>query len=81
MSTIKHKGINQIQNCIDTLKTNPDSRRIMVNAWNVQQLKDMTLPPCHFAFQFYTEELTMTNLLEWCIHNTNHIHWPIKQLH
>ena len=55
---VKKQGINQIQNCIDMLKTNPDSRRIMVNSWNVSQLPDMTLPPCHFAFQFYTEELT-----------------------
>lgn len=52
------KKINQIENAIKTLKTNPDSRRIMVNAWNVSDLEDMVLPPCHFGFQLYTTELT-----------------------
>jgi thymidylate synthase len=52
------KGINQIQNAIETLKTNPDSRRIMVNAWNVAEIDEMTLPPCHWGFELYTEELT-----------------------
>jgi thymidylate synthase len=51
-------GINQIQNAINTLKNNPDSRRIMVSAWNVGELYQMALPPCHWAFELYTEELT-----------------------
>jgi len=51
--------INQIQQCIDELKNNPDSRRIMVNAWNVGDLKDMKLPPCHYGFQLYTIELSL----------------------
>jgi thymidylate synthase len=51
-------GINQIQQAIDTLKTNPDSRRIIVSAWNVGELDNMVLPPCHWAFELYTEELT-----------------------
>jgi thymidylate synthase len=51
-------NIDQIQQAIHTLKTNPDSRRIIVNAWNVDSLKDMVLPPCHWAFELYTEELT-----------------------
>ena len=50
------KGVNQIQNAIDTLKTDPDSRRIIISAWNVGELKDMKLPPCHWAFELYTEE-------------------------
>ena len=53
------KGVDQIQQAIHTLKTNPDSRRIIVSAWNVDSLKDMVLPPCHWAFELYTEELTI----------------------
>jgi thymidylate synthase len=50
--------LDQIQNLINDLKTNPDSRRLMVNAWNVGELDSMTLPPCHYGFQVYTRELS-----------------------
>lgn len=53
------RGINQIQQALDTLKSNPDSRRIIVNSWNVREIEEMTLPPCHWAFELYTEELTV----------------------
>jgi thymidylate synthase len=51
--------VDQIQNLINDLKTNPDSRRLMVNAWNVGELNQMVLPPCHYGFQVYTRELSM----------------------
>ena len=50
--------IDQIQKLINDLKTNPDSRRLMVNAWNVGELNQMVLPPCHYGFQVYTRELS-----------------------
>jgi thymidylate synthase len=49
---------DQIQKLINDLKTNPDSRRLMVSAWNVGELDQMVLPPCHYGFQVYTRELS-----------------------
>jgi thymidylate synthase len=56
--SIMYGGQDQIQNLINELKTNPDSRRLMVNAWNVGELGQMVLPPCHYGFQVYTRELS-----------------------
>jgi thymidylate synthase len=50
--------VDQIANLIEELKTNPDSRRLMVNAWNVGDLPTMALPPCHYGFQVYTRKTT-----------------------
>jgi len=55
---LQSEMIDQIQNLIDDLKTNPDSRRLMVNAWNVGELDQMVLPPCHYGFQVYTRKTT-----------------------
>jgi thymidylate synthase len=51
---------DQILRLVHSLKTNPDSRRLMVSAWNVGELDLMVLPPCHYGFQVYTRELDET---------------------
>jgi len=58
-------NVDQIQNSINLLKTDPDSRRNIVSAWNVGELDKMTLPPCHNFFQFYTRDLTIKEKLNY----------------
>jgi thymidylate synthase len=57
--------IDQIQNLINDLKTNPDSRRLMVSAWNVGEMDEMVLPPCHYGFQVYTRELSLKERVDY----------------
>lgn len=52
------RSVNQIAEMVKLLKTNPDSRRMLVSAWNAADVEGMLLPPCYYAFQLYTTELT-----------------------
>ena len=61
---LNNRYIDQIQNSIDLLKTQPDSRRNIVSAWNVAEIDAAVLPPCHTEFQLYTRELTQKERLE-----------------
>jgi len=56
--------VDQIANLINDLKTNPDSRRLMISAWNAGELDQMVLPPCHYGFQVYTRELSMDERMQ-----------------
>jgi thymidylate synthase len=55
--------IDQIEKIINTIKTNPDSRRIIVSAWNVAEVDQMALPPCHLIFQFYVADGKLSCLM------------------
>jgi thymidylate synthase len=61
---VLREGVDQISNLIKDLQTNPNSRRLMVSAWNVADIHKMTLPPCHYGFQVYTRELTIKERFE-----------------
>lgn len=54
-NTFRTVEINQIENIIKEIKENPTSRRLLVSAWNVAELDEMALPPCHYSFQFYVD--------------------------
>jgi thymidylate synthase len=62
---VKYKGINQIDNIIETLQTSLDNRRMLVSAWNVSDIDDCKLPPCHILYQFYTDEMTFEERNEY----------------
>ncbi|USB34925.1 thymidylate synthase [Paenibacillus sp. YPG26] len=61
--TPEGKHIDQISNVIDAIKRNPDSRRHLVSAWNVAEIEQMKLPPCHFVFQFYVADGKLSCML------------------
>ena len=52
-------GVDQLYNLVDAIRNNPDSRRLMVSAWNVSELNEMVLPPCHYGFQVYINDGVM----------------------
>lgn len=55
---VKWGGVNQVKELIKTLKNNPDDRRMIISAWNVDEIPNMALPPCHYCCQFYTKKMT-----------------------
>ena len=55
-----YQWASQLDGVINEIKTNPHSRRLLVSAWNVSELKEMALPPCHVLFQFYVEGNTLS---------------------
>jgi len=57
-------SVDQIKNLIEQIKDNPDSRRLMVNAWNPGDIDKMVLPPCHYGFQVYTRELNLDERID-----------------
>jgi len=61
--TADGRSIDQISQAVDTLRNNPDSRRIIVSAWNVGEIETMALPPCHAFFQFYVADGKLSCLL------------------
>lgn len=67
----RDKKNDQIQRIIDTLKTNPNDRRMLCVAFNPDQLGRMALPPCHVMFQFYTRELKREERLNWLSNTTS----------
>jgi len=80
---LEYDEIDQIQNLINDLKTNPDSRRLMVNSWNVGELSEMVLPPCHYGFQVYTRELSLLERREIAKDKLGQMEWAdvIKLAH
>jgi thymidylate synthase len=72
------REIDQIANLINNLKTNPDSRRLMVSAWDVGSIDQMVLPPCHYGFQVYTRELSDEERLNWMKNNKSNVVLPMR---
>lgn len=64
-------NVDQISNLIEELKDNPDSRRLMVSAWNAGDIDKMVLPPCHYGFQVYTRILDLDERIDWYHKNSD----------
>lgn len=61
---VSKSSIDQIVNLIFEIARNPDSRRLLVNSYNVAEIEAMTLPPCHYAFQIYTRDLSISERID-----------------
>ena len=72
-------SVDQIEDLLKKLKTNPDSRRLMVSAWNVGELDRVVLPPCHYGFQVYTRELNLDERIDF--HNKGSINKSSDYFH
>lgn len=76
-------NFDQIKMIIDTLRTNPNDRRLLLTGYNPEVVKDIALPPCHTLYQFYARPLTYTEKLNWCDENiTDANEWkhPIEEI-
>lgn len=78
---VVHRNIDQIKNAIELLKNNPESRRIIVTAWNPGRIEDAVLPPCHSLFSFFVRNLTLQEIVDkfdefvmnaWIAYRTEH---------
>jgi thymidylate synthase len=69
-SGYRNQWVDQIKVLINNLKDNPDSRRLMVSAWNVGELHNMVLPPCHYGFQVYTRKLNLDERIDYVRKNS-----------
>jgi len=73
-------AIDQIANVIQQIKETPDSRRLIVSAWNPADVEDMALPPCHCLFQFYTRKMTLEQRIQAYIKaNGNEDTWDVER--
>ena len=73
LDLIVHEGVNQINYLIEELKKNPDSRRLILDAWKADEINDMLLPPCHLMFQLYSRKMNNEERLhsysKWLVDN------------
>lgn len=74
------KGFDQIEWLLNEIKTNPDSRRLIVTGWNPHDVDKVALPPCHTLFQFFTEELTDREKEVWALNNPDSDFIPERKL-